>query len=323
MSCPSRPTDVSCPKGYAMFANTTLSSSPDENGCCYWSSFDLTSFAKGQRLKAYVGLLNGKGPRSGDHTVIKIFRDETGTETMCNIEIKKSKTAQSFVVPFTGVISPEFPIHFTSLLKACMDDVCLMKNALSSGRKLCKQEWVLIEEKIGKNFQNFVSHSGKANPTTATKILEAFVHFTYHNSAGKLVVCGLEGSSERGKTCLKTPTIHSVTKEYGGWDLGEKGIKMVFANHVCNDLCREFITPRHFSDRAEPSAPFDPDLAYGGEFDVSQMPRYDQFSPYSFGQYFNFPSPPPYQMYPDLRLACAFNQKTTPYQPNYHHPISA
>ena len=52
--------------------NSTLSSSPDKDECHYWSSFSEKPFSCGDRLQVYKGKLNGKGPRGGDFSVVKV-----------------------------------------------------------------------------------------------------------------------------------------------------------------------------------------------------------------------------------------------------------
>ena len=52
--------------------NSTLSSSPDKDECHYWSSFSEKPFSCGERLQVYKGKLNGKGPRGGDFSVVKV-----------------------------------------------------------------------------------------------------------------------------------------------------------------------------------------------------------------------------------------------------------
>lgn len=54
------------------FCNSTLSSSPDRDECMYWSSFSERPFACGDRMQVYKGKLNGKGPRGGDFSVVKV-----------------------------------------------------------------------------------------------------------------------------------------------------------------------------------------------------------------------------------------------------------
>ncbi|XP_041376204.1 uncharacterized protein LOC121388775 [Gigantopelta aegis] len=252
-----------------VLSNTTLSSNQDEDGYCYWSSFDLTSFAKGSRKKAFVGQLNGSGPRCGDLAVIKIFVDKPGTESRCQTEMDKTSTAQNLTWSFLNKQPTRGErLEFVKLLKALMDD----RSVVTPGsRKLQRGEWVLIEEKFDKHFRTFIDHCGRLKCKNVA-LLEAFVHFSYHYSGGRLVVCGLEGSKCGSCYRLKTPIIHSVDQSYGDSDAGKGGIDRVFGNHVCNDMCRGFISPEWSLDRPQPSAPYEPELQF--LFDLEQFPYF-------------------------------------------------
>jgi hypothetical protein len=52
--------------------NSTLCSCPDQDEFQYWSSFCEKPFISGDRMQIYKGKLNGKGPRAGDYSVVKV-----------------------------------------------------------------------------------------------------------------------------------------------------------------------------------------------------------------------------------------------------------
>ena len=278
----------------------------------YWSSFDLTSFAKGNRKKAFVGQLNGLGPRCGDLAVVKVFVDQAGTESRCQTEIDKTNTAQNLTRSFLNNQPTRGErLEFVKLLKALMDDRSLVT---PGSRKLQRGEWVLIEEKFDKNFRTFVDRCGRVKGKNVA-LLEAFIHFSYHHTGGRLVVCGLEGSKCGSCYRLKTPIIHSLDQSYGDSDAGKGGIDRVFGNHVCNDMCRGFIYPEWSLDRPQPSAPYEPELQF--LFDLEHFQYLGQSAPfydYSSAVYDNRATvyalnkeqtnlqlqPPPHAIYPEL-----------------------
>lgn len=112
----------------------------------------------------------------------------------------------------------------------------------NTGRKF------LVEPYI-RDFRKFTSNSGWIAPGQNWDILamEAFSHYTYHRSGGRLIVCDLQGRyrkdrfgrGDRNKSRfeLSDPAICSRARSYGPTDLGEKGIDSFFANHVCNQFC--------------------------------------------------------------------------------------
>lgn len=88
-----------------------------------------------------------------------------------------------------------------------------------------------------------------------TDYLQAFSHFSYEESVGKVMVVDLQGALQPGnsqkglhKTFILTdPAIHQrngshsrnkTKRKFGRTDLGVRGMKAFFNSHVCNDVCR-------------------------------------------------------------------------------------
>nr|KAG5707866.1 hypothetical protein BaRGS_031597 [Batillaria attramentaria] len=237
--------------------NSTLSSSPDSSEYQYWSSFCEKPFCCGDRMQIYKGKLNGKGPRGGDFSAVKIFLDRPGTEDRCWKELHKAQSASQWISRFIsrGQYRPD-RMHLAELQMAPMDQVsCLTKIFAPHRRRPNSGEWILIEEMFqarGTQLVHFVdkhgvtrkdrsrsgsglgyshgSHnsgfgSGHCN-AGSKELVEAFVHFTHYASGGELVICGLEGlEDETGRVLLKTPVIHSRDKRYGETDAGARGIQ--------------------------------------------------------------------------------------------------
>ncbi|KAK6174128.1 hypothetical protein SNE40_017461 [Patella caerulea] len=249
-------------------SNTTLSSSPDQDGCRYWTSFDPKSFSKGDRKKVFGGILNGKGPRRGEIVVIKAFKNMPGTESMCKTELCNNQKARELADGFNACY-PFQHIEFSSILNALIDDVSVSYSLLNSNRKITKSEWVLMEENVGKHFVTFIDKHGVTSGD-CPQALAAFMHWTYHVTSGQLVVCGLEGDQNMHACRLKTPTVHSINRQYGECDYGEAGINTVFRNHRCNNMCQDLIKPFNVNTQfpstiypslpLEPSAPYEPDM---------------------------------------------------------------
>ncbi|XP_052059786.1 uncharacterized protein LOC127700384 [Mytilus californianus] len=98
---------------------------------------------------------------------------------------------------------------------------------------------VLIEDRIEGSFSHFILVDGTLEDD-CPPILNAFLHFTYHQSEGQLVMCDFQGAVENNKILhLTVPSVHSIDRLFGPKDQGEDGIKEVFSNHKCNELCRK------------------------------------------------------------------------------------
>lgn len=109
----------------------------------------------------------------------------------------------------------------------------------SRNKRLSSGDLVLIEERIYGEFQNFIFVDGTSHDK-CPELLIAFVHFSYHKSEGKLVICDLQGAiDDNNNYFLTVPTIHSIEKSFGPKDQGNKGIKEVFYRHKCNEFCQK------------------------------------------------------------------------------------
>jgi hypothetical protein len=64
---------------------------------------------------------------------------------------------------------------------------------------------------------------------------QAFSHFTYAHSEGRMVVCDIQGVDDM----YTDPQIHTLDgKGFGQGNMGPGGIKRWMESHVCNDICR-------------------------------------------------------------------------------------
>jgi hypothetical protein len=63
----------------------------------------------------------------------------------------------------------------------------------SHNKRLSSGDLVLIEERIYGEYQNFIFVDGTSHDK-CPELLIAFVHFSYHKSEGKLVICDLQGA---------------------------------------------------------------------------------------------------------------------------------
>jgi hypothetical protein len=70
--------------------------------------------------------------------------------------------------------------------------------------------------------------------------VQAFSHWTYHVSGGRLMVTDCEGcfDAARNVFTLTDPAVHCVSLlAYGGTNMGTKGFERFFKTHRCNAIC--------------------------------------------------------------------------------------
>lgn len=308
--------------------NSTLSSSPDQDECQYWSSFSEKPLRCGDRLQVYKGKLNGKGPRGGDFSAVKVFADHPGTETRCCKELDKARTASDWLARFLahGKYRPQC-VKIARLQMATMDQVSVLNKLFSHNkRRPSSGEWILLEEMVHERgtLVQFVDKCGRmcreraasesgmtglrclsgsgcsSSPACRLNIrelLEAFVHFTHQASGGQLVICNLEGlENEVGRVILKTPVIHSQHRLYGETDQGPRGIQEVMSQHVCNPLCRQVLgLPRSMSAPLPPRRSFSSSDLFPRERRIPSAP-YDEESENVLCTGCPLPSAPPYSL---------------------------
>mmetsp|Transcript_20175 Transcript_20175/g.43555 ORF Transcript_20175/g.43555 Transcript_20175/m.43555 type:complete len:390 (+) Transcript_20175:205-1374(+) len=104
---------------------------------------------------------------------------------------------------------------------------------------------VLAEPFIEK-YRKFNSNTGWADTKTDWAcVMQAISHYSFHVSKGNLLLCDLQGGVFRDGAVLTDPVVMSYTREYGPTDLGRRGIQNFFANHQCNQYCRDYwLKPR-------------------------------------------------------------------------------
>lgn len=106
-----------------------------------------------------------------------------------------------------------------------------------------------LVEPLIRYYEKFTSNSGWIGDSGDWQVrcMEAFSHFSYHQSGGELIVCDIQGrykknsyAKKKSRFELTDPAICSRCRSYGPTDLGEKGIDSFFANHVCNEFCKSY-----------------------------------------------------------------------------------
>ncbi|GFO41284.1 alpha-protein kinase vwka-like [Plakobranchus ocellatus] len=197
--------------------------------------------------------MNGRGKKAGDRCVVKVFRKCMGTKSLCSCEMKKSEKARELARAFNrSAHRRNVYLRFAATYWALMDEVSRLKTIFFTGeRPLSSKEAVLFEDDVrfdserpnkSRRLSNFMDSRGRHGTSRAIE-LDAFTHFTYHESGGQLVVCGLEGVHDSEGFFLKTPTIHSRAREFGNSDCGLRGMREVLGHHICNNVCKDMRKP--------------------------------------------------------------------------------
>ena len=164
-----------------------------------------------------------RGARKGEPCVGKWFKTGHVVEArFFDPDIKAMKKALAIVHKWNG------RRMIDKMVKVNIPEVW---NSRKSHTKVLVEPFIL-------NYQKFNSNSGWAdNKTHLPRVMQALSHFSYHVSAGEVVLCDLQGGVYDEAVVLTDPVILSRSRSYGITDLGKHGISSFFANHRCNEYC--------------------------------------------------------------------------------------
>ncbi|CAJ1386842.1 unnamed protein product [Effrenium voratum] len=110
--------------------------------------------------------------------------------------------------------------------------------------KVKEGEKILVEPYLNGFFVKVNSNSGKWKDSADARAAQAFSHWTWAHTEGKLLVCDLQGVLQEDGTWLLTdPAAHSRHGGKGPTDLGCVGVHAFFHHHKCNDLCKGLAKP--------------------------------------------------------------------------------
>ncbi|XP_041376859.1 alpha-protein kinase 1-like [Gigantopelta aegis] len=225
---------------------TSDGSFSSKNDEVYHANFSTLPCKKGVRKNVYNGVLRGTGDKKGDKVLVKAFKSKETTEELCTKELERYKQAKSLGRTFNKLVpSPSNKVEFNVLLAVPVEKVAFTNCVRRSKNKVTAKEWVIIEENLGMDFKDFIQKDGTSvliDPTS----LDAFVHYSYHKSGGKLVIVGLRGveSETDNGYKLTCPVIHSYAQTFGDTDRGEEGIRKAFEHHRCTNMCYAMDRPQ-------------------------------------------------------------------------------
>lgn len=231
----------------------TLTASDESDGGKYWSSFEPYPSKVGGRKLAYLGLLNGGGPKAGDKCIVKVFKNGAGTSEDWNCDIKKAHAAREMAKSFEANMKErDIDVHLKFLIPilAEIDEVsiftCMAVVMRKPRKKLREFELVSIEPYLDGKFEQF--EFGSSSHYNAV-VAHAFSHYTWLKSRGEFVITGLKGVQQLHKYNLTIPTIHSHSQKFVHTDKGSRGIEDFFSTHRCSDICRIWLRPDNVLQR--------------------------------------------------------------------------
>lgn len=225
------------------FSLETLTTTDAEDGYKYWSSFEPYPNNVGKNQLAYLGILNGDGPRKGEKCVVKAFRNGFGTYSYWNSEVLKAQKASEIAKLFNKEmkrIGLPGSIKFNVPMLVEIDEVssfmCISLLLGKPRKKMKEFEIVSVETYLDGEFEEFSRNSVHQSETI---IPDAFTHYSWCKSKGEFIVCNMKGIRKGCNYHFTVPTVHSVDSKFGKSDRGRLAIENFFSHHQCNNLCKD------------------------------------------------------------------------------------
>ncbi|XP_041361738.1 uncharacterized protein LOC121377717 [Gigantopelta aegis] len=214
-----------CSQCYNM-SNTTWTCAEPGIPCGH-AFFRSKPWQHGERQIVYKGILFPGDGHQERSVGVRVGRCAGWNKTYCQRVVIQCQKVRELAKKFNERQIAMTTIRSLVPRMAIMDDV-----ANNRGRRLSENEWVLIDEQR----LNYLSDC-------QNKITDTFMHFTYHASGGQLVVCAFKGANSEKQLTLTDTVVHSLGKHYGDLDNGPDGMKAVFKNHTCNEMCNGWSKP--------------------------------------------------------------------------------
>ncbi|CAK0909594.1 unnamed protein product [Prorocentrum cordatum] len=164
--------------------------------------------------------------------VAKVYKDKGD---WCNsvAALQKDAVTQSFAehfaVEFSKLCCPVkyVPVQMMEITSKTQDHKILRRTLIEP----------FIQQRISGEYAKYTSNAGYA--ANDSDVAQAFSHFTWQHSGGRLMVTDIQGV---GDAVFTDPQIHTsdpLDDRFGQGNLGKQGIDDFFLSHVCNELCQD------------------------------------------------------------------------------------
>lgn len=220
-------------------------------------TFNLVPFGEGRFKLAYKGTYTEPPSKRGKACVVKRNKESyVWNPTRWDMTLKIYEMASTLAMNYNLEHNCTVSIEFTG---ASVYQV-LNKQAVLAYIEWCnrgkmitypgavgghaKLECVIVEDYIPGNFTKWCNNYGYIS--TTSELMPAFMHWSWVNSGGKMMIADLQGVRDDSKFVLTDPAILSNTVgglQYGSTDTGVEGIALFFLKHTCNQFCRGLSRP--------------------------------------------------------------------------------
>ena len=204
------------------------------------TTFTNTSFAEGRFRTAHMGTWTKPPSKEGKKCVVKEKKEtyiwkSTDWDTAIKIQQKAAELADGF----NRFSQCSRKITFAEAVV----QVVTSQPDPNAHPKL--NEYVIVEDYIPGTFEKWCNNYGfvSSNSKSVALAMPAFMHWSWVQSKGELMIADLQGVRLDDGYTLTDPVILSSSNEYGVTDMGVEGMAMFFMHHECNSFCQHLPRP--------------------------------------------------------------------------------
>eukprot|EP01084_Bolivina_argentea_P044238 81435_1 len=203
----------------------------------HWFKFDICNpFGQGMCRYAYHGVdyLYGRQQK----VVLKKFINKTSyNESDWKGDLKCYKTAMEFIKAWNklGLTNKQYVMYEPTIFPMT-NNYADIADTEEKEKMINDEEYVMVERYLEGKYEKWNSNSGWF--LNKQMSIQAFCHWTYHYSKGKLLMCDAQGVRGQEAYYITDPAIISeISGQYGCTDMGKEGMQQWFAYHQCNEFC--------------------------------------------------------------------------------------
>eukprot|EP00667_Euglena_gracilis_P015585 EG_transcript_16220 len=193
---------------------------------------EASPFDEGSMRAAFC-MLDPSKPEGQQRYVAKMSKNPKEDKSTYFLDVEMQALAKLFAEEFNKRKPPK-PVDF--------NEASVVKCLERRGQPLLAVEpWLEGNFNKYSNNYGFVSYDDRNTP-------QAFSHFTYCHSGGKLLICDIQGVADK----YTDPQIHSRDGNgFGKGNLGPEGMLKFFQSHRCNSICHFLNLPAHQPKQGE------------------------------------------------------------------------
>ncbi|CAF0853645.1 unnamed protein product [Adineta steineri] len=198
----------------------------------------LNPFAKGSLRFAFYGqFLN-----DDSYFIDVVFKELANADSKANTFIVYQEHLE--IQAIAQFLAEQFNIEqqriFRNFLPIIYADAHLVQ------QKLNPTKIYQVERRMHQEWHKWNNNSGGVSLNEYSTILQAFSHWTYHITSGRLMVVDLQGVKVDCAYLLTDPALHCedlLRFQKTRTNLGIKGMHQFFRTHICSDVCSKLNLP--------------------------------------------------------------------------------